>query len=266
MPHRLAFIFIFLFWLVMNGLLIRSEWGGQRSHGNPIPPGQVIDKILTAPDDSSLSIGHRKEKIGYCRWTPSVGDDRAAKLNTEAVEGLVQHPDQYSINLDGNVALEATNRIRFEARLLLDTNQNWEVLTVRLHSRRITWEVEAKAATQWVQVHLDNDGSKWDHRFSFQDFSSPGKLLQSIGLSGALPALPGVPSVLLRGRTNANPFTLSATHDWLRAGHSQVRVYRLEAVLGEHFRLVVYASRVGEILRVDLPGDLFLLNDTLFIW
>jgi hypothetical protein len=40
-------------------------------------------------------------------------------------------------------------------------------------------------------------------------------------------------------------------------------VYRLEGRVLERYRLVVWVSRVGEILRVELPGQLHLVNDQL---
>jgi hypothetical protein len=71
-------------------------------------------------------------------------------------------------------------------------------------------------------------------------------------------------------KTNAgtNAFSLAlkweAHREWLRIGQNRVRVYRLEARLLDRHRIIVLVSRVGEILRVELPGELRLINDVLF--
>jgi hypothetical protein len=54
-----------------------------------------------------------------------------------------------------------------------------------------------------------------------------------------------------------------ASTDWLPIGHTQMRVYRLEARLLGRFRAVILVSLEGEILRVELPDDIVLTNDVL---
>ena len=54
-----------------------------------------------------------------------------------------------------------------------------------------------------------------------------------------------------------------ARNDWLKIGHAQVRVYRLQARLLDRYQIVVLVSRVGEILRVELPNGLLLVNEAL---
>ena len=48
-----SFSVILVFWLVMNGLLWRSEFGSGNKTGSTVPTSLVWEKILTAPDDSS---------------------------------------------------------------------------------------------------------------------------------------------------------------------------------------------------------------------
>ena len=55
----------------------------------------------------------------------------------------------------------------------------------------------------------------------------------------------------------------AARNDWLKIGHAQVRVYRLQARLLDRYQIVVVVSRVGEILRVELPNGLLLVNEAL---
>ena len=74
---RLVFPLIALFWVVMNFLLWRSEFGGRGEIGGAVPVEVVWNKILTAPDDSALEVSHRGTKIGYFRWRANVGEEQA---------------------------------------------------------------------------------------------------------------------------------------------------------------------------------------------
>ena len=69
MFNRVYFPLIALFWIVMNTLLWRAEFGGGREFGSAVSPEVVWQKILTAPDDSTLEISLKEKKIGYCRWS-----------------------------------------------------------------------------------------------------------------------------------------------------------------------------------------------------
>ncbi len=54
-----------------------------------------------------------------------------------------------------------------------------------------------------------------------------------------------------------------ARSDWFALGHSRVRAYRIEARLLDTHRASVVVSRVGEILRVELPDDIVLVNEAI---
>ncbi len=77
MPARLTFLAIAAFWLTMNVLLWRAEFG---AHGGdtPVPVELVWRKILTAPDASSLSVYQNGDRMGYCEFSTSVGQQMAA--------------------------------------------------------------------------------------------------------------------------------------------------------------------------------------------
>src|SRR5688572_22798599 len=121
MRSRFIFLFITLFWLTMNFLLWRSEFSGRSAVGSAVPPETVFNKILTAPDASSLEVYHHGQKIGFCRWSASVGSQASKKFSEEfEPEGMVEQPTSYSLDLEGNVTLTGTtNRLRFDLNLKL---------------------------------------------------------------------------------------------------------------------------------------------------
>ena len=55
----------------------------------------------------------------------------------------------------------------------------------------------------------------------------------------------------------------TARTDWMQVGGTRVQVYRLEGRLSERHEVTVLVSRVGEIMRVDLPGGFSLINEML---
>ena len=67
--------------------------------------------------------------------------------------------------------------------------------------------------------------------------------------------------------TNAAALTLGLNwegrQDWMQMGHSRVKVYQLRARFLEEYEIVIIISRVGEILRVTLPGEISLVNEAL---
>src|SRR6185369_10404055 len=109
MAHRAAFILLAGFCLTMNVLLWRTEYGNRAAGGNPVPAAMVWEKILTAPDNSSLTVFHHGKRIGFCHWGTSVGEalSRAAEQESsgESPEGMVNRITSYRIQFEGNIAI-----------------------------------------------------------------------------------------------------------------------------------------------------------------
>jgi hypothetical protein len=94
-------------------------------------------------------------------------------------------------------------------------------------------------------------------------------LMDDLGVTAALPiagvVLPNLMAV--PGGTNGPSLSLGlkweGKQDWLEMGHSRVKVYQLRAQILEKYEVIVIVSRVGEILRVKLPGEMTLVNEAL---
>ncbi len=72
MLYRAALLSVTLFWLLMNVLLWRAEYGQRDAARTPVPVAVVWHKMLTAPDTSSLTILHHGKKFGFCHWMTSI--------------------------------------------------------------------------------------------------------------------------------------------------------------------------------------------------
>ena len=266
MFNRFYFPLIALFWIVMNVLLWRAEFGGGREFGSAVSTEVVWQKILTAPDDSTLEISLNGKKIGYCRWGANAGEGLATgKISREDYlpDGMVKQLDNYTIDLEGNVLPgQPARRVRFNLHLEFATNHAWRELSVRVATRPSVWTVHAVTADETLDLEYEDDSGKWSRTFAFDELRDPRKLLEEF--AGSLPlALLGPVPGLEQQKNLSLGLRWEARNDWLKIGHSQVRVYRLHTRLLDRYQAVVVVSRVGEILRVELPNGLLLVNEAL---
>jgi hypothetical protein len=256
MISRGAFLLVAAFWVAMNVLLWRAEYGS-RDAGIPVPLDLVCRKILTAPDASLLSVSQAGRKIGFCEFSTSIQQEMAElDENNPPPEGLVAHAG-YQVRLNGNVAAgDFTNRVKFDGRLKFSPGREWRELNLKCSTHFAIVEIHALATNQTVAVQITTDSATDSHVFTFAELQNPNTLLRVLGgdLNGAsgsnldLPALPGA-SLL------AQNISWEARRVRLMAGREAVSAYRLEtSVLGQ--QIVIHVSTLGEILRVDLPGEI----------
>lgn len=272
MRSRIFLLLVTGFWLTMNFLLWRAEFSKQKQTGSSVSASVVLEKILTAPDTSSLEIYHHGNKIGFCRWSANVGVQAANKNLSEDFqpEGMVEEPTSYTLDLEGNVTLVgSTNRLRFELSLKLSTNHVWQEFNLRANMRPDAWELHADALEQKVHFTIDDAYERWEQSFSFTDLRNPQVLLREFGGPVALTILGGF------GNLGITPVSATATNaplpklnlkweannDSMRFGHSKVRVYRLHTKVLDRYDVFIFVSRVGELLWVELPDKIVLSND-----
>jgi hypothetical protein len=253
---RITFISIVAFWVTMNVLLWRAEYGPHGS-GISVPLDLVWKKILTAPDISSLNIYQDGRQSGFCEFSTSV-EQEMAKLdeNSPPPEGLAARAG-YQIRLNGGVSLgEVTNRMKFDSRMEFSSVHDWRELYLKISTRAVTVGIHSIATNQTVVLEITSDGSTDLHVFTFADLQNPGKLLNTFaGNSGGgflggfeLPALPETTAL-------AQGLQWQAHRERLMIGREPVSVYRLETQVLQN-KIIIYVSTLGEILRVELPGGI----------
>jgi hypothetical protein len=266
MLSRVKLVVLTAFWVTMNVLLWRAEYGRTPALGSTVPPHVVWDKILTAPDSSSLTIFHKGRKIGFCHWITSVGEDLAKMSSGETPpEGMVPKIAGYRLELNGNVMLSDVDRLRFDSYLKLGTDRNWQEFDVRIGLRPSSWEVQSAAAEKTVCFSWRDDTEKFKRVIKFSELENPEALLQEFfGPLGA-GVLSGLDLRPAPNRSGLRSLAVNweARNDSAKLGHSSIRAYRLQASLLDRFAVVVFVSRVGEILRVELPDGIVLANDQL---
>ena len=260
------FFLIATFWLTMNALLWRSEFRDSDQPGNVVPVAMVWEKVLTAPDDSQLEIRQRGKQIGNCRWAANVGEELATGrvVREEMPSGQVKKLGSYSIDIDqGTIYLGGpTNRVKFDVSLKFSTNHSWQAFQVQGTKRRSHLELRADAAGETVALQIKDEDDLWERTFTFAELRQPDKLLAEFGGPLAVSLLGRLGGMKSLGDLKKLSLGLNweARQDSLKFGHSRIRVYRLSARLLDRYPLVVLVSRTGEILRMELPNDITLVN------
>lgn len=268
MWRYLCFLSFTIFFVTMNVLLWRSEFGGHSQLGSTLPSEIVWQKVLTAPDQSSLEIRHHGKRIGDARWMPSFAAATASLGEPPEdlpPEGMVNQVLSYNVDCDGSLAFEELNRLRFSFHLALDTNHTWQEFSLRLSMRPSVWELQSVASEQVFTFRREDDTGTLERRFRFSDLKNPDQLLQQFGgplLPKALRAT-GLPLDPASPGSDSLGVTWEARNDWLKLGKNRMRVYRLQARLLGRFQALLFVSPVGEILRIQLPDDLVFLNNGL---
>ena len=265
-----SFAIIALFWVVMNALLWRAEFGSGTRIAAAVPPSLVWEKILTAPDDSALSINFQGKKLGYLRIRPNTREAGAENkiANENEPEGIIRKVFEYTLQLEGSFVSETLVRsIRFDSEFAFDTSHAWKNFNAEAFIRPQRWQIKGNRTDQAIWFQSADGDSEWIHRFSFDDLRNPQQLSRIIDSPLLVALLPQYIPASVSTNTAA-PFSLGlkwdAHYEWLRIGQNRVRIYRLEAKLLDRHRIVVLVSRVGEILRIELPGELKLINEVLY--
>jgi hypothetical protein len=271
MWSRATIALISIFWIVMTLALWHSEFGGGRPVGSTVPPGMVWEKVLMAPDSSSLEIRHGTNRAGYCKWRPNVGQEFATGTrmddNEEFLEGMVHELSYYTLDIDGGVELpDIKHRARFVSAIKLDTNRVWQEFSLKVTMRPDVYEIQASAVAQTVRIHVDAGGDKFERTIQWREFQNPQKLLAELG-GPALPLMIGAMGIPMpavsTNMAQALPLRWEANNDTLQLGHSKVRAYRLKGTLLDRYAVTFFISPVGEILRVELPNKIALVNNAI---
>lgn len=267
MRFRITFLLVAAFFVLMNVLLWRSEYGGRGQFEAEVPAELVWEKVLTSPDNSFLEIRHHGVKLGRAHWSATVGEALATGRVLEEMppEGMVRSLTGYTIDFDGTIVLDQASRLRFTCHLALDEEKTWKTLEIKLAIKPESWTLLVTNADASITVITDDGAQHTRRTFTEADLRNPATIARDFGgemWPAALAAL-GVPLRLPAASAEALRFKWVAANDRVKIGNNLVRAYRLETRLFERFKAVLFVSPVGELLRVDLPDEITLINDAL---
>jgi hypothetical protein len=262
MTARLTIFLITAFWVAMNVLLWRAEYGS-RGGEVPVPVDLIWRRILTAPDASSLTIFQDGQRSGFCEFSTGIEQAMAAiDEDKPPPEGLVARAG-YQIRINGNMSFgDFTNRVQFDGRIGFSSKCAWRELNLKLSSHFAVVEIDSFATNQTVHLKTTSDGALVEHDFTFADLQNPNTLLRTfagdIG-SGFLDELnlPVAPQTSIALVQNLH---WEAHRERLMIDREPVNAYRLEThIIGNP--IVIYVSTLGEILRIELPNGVTAMLD-----
>jgi hypothetical protein len=260
---RVCLLGVTLFWVTMNVLLWRAEFGAARHGGAPVALSVVLEKILTAPDSSTLEVIHQGQRVGFIHWYPDPGEEPSAvqPLTSGYVpEGMVQSPRGYVLRLDGQMHVEPwETRLRWVVELKLAPDRVWRELKVQAGTRFDELDLRADAVQKVVRWRVGLGNPAQERSLRFDELEDPRRLLQELGGPLALVWLPSL-APLARPGNVIDGLRWEARNDWFRIGHSQIRAYRIQLRWSDRVEATLRVNRVGEILQLDLPGGLRLVN------
>lgn len=256
MLSRLTFFGITAFWVTMNVLLWRTEFGSLGGD-TPVPLELVWRKILTAPDESNMSVYRNQERTGYAEFSTGVGQSMAA-LDEDKLppDGLAKRAG-YVVRLSGNVALgDFTNRMKFTGFVRFTPARRWQELSMKIITRLAVVELESTATNRMVHVKISGDTVALERDLSFDDLQNPNALVHAF-LGNFADAFLGTVDLPILPATAAGDQNLSwsARRTRVKIGSESVPIYRLETSALGH-PVTVDVSTLGDILRLELPGGI----------
>lgn len=256
MYARLIFLGIVVFWVTMNVLLWRAEFG-IRGGDTPVPPQLVWHKILTAPDASSLSVYQKGERTGYCEISTGVGQQMATfDEGKPPPEGFSTHGG-YQLHIAGNVSLgDFTNRLKFDGRARFGRFRQWEEVNLKITSRTAAIEIHSLATNQTAHIKISNEGTTLLERdMEFTELQDPEAVVRVLAGNAGADLLGWFDTSEILPEATSQKIEWDARRTRVKIGSEAVPVYELETTVLGH-PVVVDVSVLGEILSVNLPGDI----------
>lgn len=271
MLSRAAFILVALFWVTMNLLLWREEYGRRSFVGGELPPEVVWRKVLLAQDASPLEIRYHGRRIGFCRWSSRIreADSPRGASAKPLPEGMIRKTAGYQINFEGSLTADVFgNRLRLDAQADFDADRQWKALNLKLSMQPVSCEISASAQDQTLRFVLDDGGGRIEQVWRLSELDNPEALFRRF----AGPALAAMRkdddlfgSLFSEGGTRARTggVRFEARNDWVWIARTPVRAYRVDIQMPGRRRATVFVSRAGEILRAQLSDELMLVNEQL---
>lgn len=262
MTARIALVTTALFWLVMNGLLWQSEWGDRFTADSGIDPGLVWRKLLDAPDSSTLTIRHQGRPLGTLEWHPSVLETPRGDT-TPAIEGMVSTPAGHHLRVSLRFSGEDNplNRVMVLGNIDLSPSNTLDRLQVRVDQRPRSWEILTEGGSDRVRVVSEEGRRRFEQSFETRNLAA--LQVMAAPYLAALPAGMVPPETWNRPESIARSVTVEARSDWMQVGRSRVKVHRVTARLPGKLEATAFISRAGELLKVQLPDRLQLVNEAI---
>jgi hypothetical protein len=170
-------------------------------------------------------------------------------------EGLVKEAG-YQIHLAGNVSLgDFTNRMKFDGYVQFSKVRQWREMRMKLSSRQMVVILHSFATNQTINVRISSEGAVLEREIKFADLQNPDALVRAF-LGNYGDAILNVIDL-----PDFNALSAAPSPEWtarrirVKIGSETMPVYRLQTTVLGH-DAIVDVSTLGELLRVELPGQI----------
>jgi hypothetical protein len=147
-----------------------------------------------------------------------------------------------------------TNRIKFDGYIQFAKIRQWQELHLKVSTREGMVILNSVATNQTVNLKIASQGALMEHDIPFSDFQKPDALARTLlgHFADALLNLVDLPDFSDLSASAAPEWTARRTR--VKIGRETMPVYRLQSeFLGR--TVTVDVSTLGEVLRVELPGN-----------
>ena len=239
----------------MNVLLWRSEFG-ESSGETPVPVSFVWKKILTAPDTASLNIYQKDQRIGFCEFSTGIARQMSSMDQDKVPSEGLSNPTQYIVHFSGNVSYgQLTHRLKFGGQILFNSKRQWQEMELKFNTRPTSVDISSIATNQTVDVRIANGSEVVEHHLNFADLRNPNQLAHLFLGNFADFFLGGMDLNELVPRDTAQKIEWTACRTRMRVAGEHVPAYRLQtSLLGN--TITLHISTLGDLLRVELPGNI----------
>jgi hypothetical protein len=148
-----------------------------------------------------------------------------------------------------------TNRLKFDGHLQFSPRREWRELVLKITTRQAVVEIHSLATNQNVHVKITSDGEVLERNLALADLQSPAALLRVFVGNLADPLLGTMDLPDFKTVAGDRPLVWTANRTRVKIGSEAVPIYRLETTVLGH-DIIVDCSTLGEVLRVDLPGNI----------
>lgn len=234
MLYRTLAILIVGFWLVMTGLLVRTELVPDATRLREVPMFHVVKLLFLHEQPSDLQVFSDNLRVGDLRIHPRTDPDTQQR-RIEFSGNLQLHfpaPTRQRFAWDGAFELDRLGKLQL-FRFGLSTQESTKArmdLLINPLSRRALFTMQQRGGIREEQEYtLDENGAN--------------EVFAQLGIDPAI-----VKSV--HGRAAALAPTLSARQSTLRIHGERVETYLISVTQNEHVLADIHVSQLGQVLKV----------------
>jgi len=241
---RLITGFIVLFWLVMNGLMVQTEFFKQPLFTLDLPPNYVIQTMFTHGQSSYLNVLQSGESIGLLKLSPT---------RSRTPQGTYVNHLQFETSL--NLPFQTTKE-RIQSNGFFELKPDLSILKLAIRTSLPKQKIEATLAFNAAENHF------------LMTLLTPGHALRK--WEGKPEEILTIPELRAYGlnvislnqlQTQLGTSHIHATKTLLKMNGNAVEVFVLRIQHSASLESSIYFSQLGQVLKIETATGQRLLSE-----